>query len=101
GELSAAEIRFLISGLLSGEAADYQVSAWLMAVWFRGMTPAETAALTMAMADSGQKNDLSALPGHKIDKHSTGGVGDKTTLVAVPIAAACGVLCPKMSGRGL
>lgn len=101
GELSAAEIQFLISGLLSGEAADYQVSAWLMAVWFRGMTPAETAALTMAMADSGQKNDLSALPGHKIDKHSTGGVGDKTTLVAVPIAAACGVLCPKMSGRGL
>ena len=101
GELSAAEIRFLISGLLSGEAADYQVSAWLMAVWFRGMTPAETAALTMAMADSEQKNDLSALPGHKIDKHSTGGVGDKTTLVAVPIAAACGVLCPKMSGRGL
>lgn len=101
GELTAAEIQFLISGLLSGEAADYQVSAWLMAVWFRGMTPAETAALTMAMAGSGEKNDLSALPGHKIDKHSTGGVGDKTTLAAVPIAAACGVLCPKMSGRGL
>ena len=100
-ELSEEELRFFVKGAISGEVPDYQLSAWLMAVWFRGMTDAETTALTLAMADSGDRNDLSALPGHKIDKHSTGGVGDKTTLVAVPVAAACGVLCPKMSGRGL
>ncbi|MGI5893219.1 MAG: thymidine phosphorylase [Candidatus Merdivicinus sp.] len=101
GELSKAELEFLVNGVVSGEIPDYQLSAWLMAVWFRGMTPSETAAFTMAMANSGDRSDLSALEGHKIDKHSTGGVGDKTTLVAIPIAAACGVLCPKMSGRGL
>lgn len=101
GVLSPEEIDFVVRGTADGSAPDYQLSALLMAIWFRGMTPEETARLTLAMADSGPRADLSSLPGIKIDKHSTGGVGDKTTLAAVPIAAACGVLCPKMSGRGL
>ena len=101
GVLSPEEIDFVVRGTADGSAPDYQLSALLMAIWFQGMKPEETARLTLAMADSGPRADLSSLPGIKIDKHSTGGVGDKTTLVAVPIAAACGVLCPKMSGRGL
>ena len=101
GELSADELSYIINGYTAGEIPDYQVSALLMAIYFRGMTVAETAALTEIMAASGGHIDLSGIPGHKIDKHSTGGVGDKTTLIVSPIAAACGCAAPKMSGRGL
>lgn len=102
GELSPAEIDSFVAGATHGTGwADYQLSALLMAVVCRGMTPAETAHLTRAMADSGRRLDLSDMPGPKIDKHSTGGVGDKTSLVLAPLAAACGVVVPMMSGRGL
>jgi len=101
GELSRAEIEFLVNGYTGGDIPDYQVSAWLMAVVLRGMTRAETAALTDAMLRSGEVLDLSALPARKVDKHSTGGVGDKTSLVLAPLAAAAGVTVPMISGRGL
>jgi pyrimidine-nucleoside phosphorylase/thymidine phosphorylase len=100
-ELSSAEIEHLVQAYTHGEIPDYQVSAWLMAVILRGMTRAETAALTDAMLRSGDVLDLSDLPRKKVDKHSTGGVGDKTSLVLAPVAAAGGLLVPMISGRGL
>ena len=100
-ELSRAEIEALVAAYTAGEIPDYQVSAWLMAVVLRGMTRPETAALTDAMLHSGEVLDLSFLPAKKVDKHSTGGVGDKTSLVLAPLAAAAGVSVPMISGRGL
>jgi len=100
-ELSRAEIEALISGYTRGEIPDYQVSAWLMAVLWKGMTRGETASLTDAMLRSGEVLDFSDLPATKVDKHSTGGVGDKTSLVLAPVAAAGGLLVPMISGRGL
>lgn len=99
--LSDEEINFFIDGYTKGEIPDYQASALLMAIFFRGMDKRETATLTLAMANSGDKVDLSGVKGECIDKHSTGGVGDKTTLIVAPIAAAAGCKVPKMSGRGL
>jgi pyrimidine-nucleoside phosphorylase/thymidine phosphorylase len=101
GELSQNEIESLVNAYTRGDIPDYQVSAWLMAVVLRGMTRSETAALTDAMLRSGDVLDLSSLPGKKVDKHSTGGVGDKTSLVLAPLAAAAGVVVPMISGRGL
>ena len=101
GELSEAELQFLISGYVKGDIPDYQAAAWLMAVFFQGMTPAETGVLTRLMMESGAVLDLSALSGPLIDKHSTGGVGDKTSLILAPVVAACGLQVPMMSGRAL
>ncbi len=100
-ELSGEEIEGLINAYTSGDIPDYQVSAWLMAVLLRGMTRPETAALTDAMLRSGEVLDLSALPVRKVDKHSTGGVGDKTSLVLAPLVAEAGIAVPMISGRGL
>ncbi len=100
-ELTSEEIEFIIGGYTRGEIPDYQMSAFTMAVYFKGMTPEETANLTLAMAHSGDMIDLSPIEGIKIDKHSTGGVGDKTSMIVGPIAAANGVKIAKMSGKGL
>ncbi len=101
GELSRQEIEFLVSGYTRGEIPDYQMAAWLMAVWIRGMNRSELAALTEVMLHSGKVLDHSAIPGKKVDKHSTGGVGDKTSLILAPIVAAGGLTVPMISGRGL
>ena len=99
--LSKEEIDYVIKGYTEGTIPDYQMSALLMAIYFKGMTYEETSLMTLAMADSGDRLDLSGIDGINVDKHSTGGVGDKTTLILAPIVAACGGKVAKMSGRGL
>src|SRR6202011_5807739 len=100
-ELSPEEIAYLVDGYTNGSIPDYQMSAFLMAVFFSGMTDREVSSLTERMTASGEHVDLSSVPGTKVDKHSTGGVGDKTSLIIAPIVAAAGVTVPMISGRGL
>ena len=101
GVLSTEEINYMIQGFTDGSIPDYQMSAMTMAICFSGMDERETVDLTLAMRDSGDVLDLSGIKGIKVDKHSTGGVGDKTTLALTPIIASLGVPVAKMSGRGL
>ena len=101
GELTGEEIEFFVDGFTRGDIPDYQVSAWAMAVLLNGMTPSETTNLTLAMAHSGEILDLTGVVDIAVDKHSSGGVGDKTSLVVLPVVAACGLPCGKMSGHGL
>jgi pyrimidine-nucleoside phosphorylase len=101
GEHSREEIDYLISAYTRGDIPDYQMAAWLMAAWLRGLNPAEATALTEAMLHSGEVLDLSDVPGKKVDKHSTGGVGDNASLILAPIVAAGGLIVPMISGRGL
>src|SRR5690349_16164926 len=100
-ELNAEEIAFLVDGYTRGEIPDYQMSAFLMATFYSGMSDREVSSLTEVMIRSGEVLDLSSIPGVKVDKHSTGGVGDTTSLVSAPIAAAAGVIVPMISGRAL
>src|SRR5438046_2002881 len=100
-KLTSSEISSFLRGYMSSQITDYQVAAWLMAVYLNGMSTDETLALTREMRDSGKVLDLSAIPGKKIDKHSTGGVGDKTAMMVAPIAAVCGVTVPMITGRAL
>ena len=100
-ELAADEIQFLVDGYTRGDIPDYQMSAFLMAIFYSGMTDREVSAMTDSMVNSGTTLDLSSIPGVKVDKHSTGGVGDKTSLIASPLAAAAGVVVPMISGRAL
>src|ERR1700693_1325466 len=100
-ELTAQEISYLVESYNTGAIPDYQISAFLMAVYFAGMTDREVSALTDSIVRTGETVDLSSIPGPKVDKHSTGGVGDKTSLIAAPLAAAAGVIVPMMSGRAL
>ena len=99
--LTDKELRGFINGYAAGTIPDYQVAAWAMAVLWRGMTPAETAGLTSAMLESGMVLNTASIPGPKIDKHSTGGIGDKLSLILAPLAAAGGLVVPMISGRGL
>src|SRR2546429_2243582 len=100
GELSREEINFLVSGYTRGDIPDYQMAAWLMAVWIRGMNRSELAALTEVMLHSGEVLNHSEIPGKKVDKHSTGGIGDKTSLILAPVVAAGGPFTPTCTGRG-
>src|SRR3954463_16688236 len=100
-ELSVEELQFLVNGYTTGEIPDYQMSSFLMATFFSGMTDREISRLTECMLYSGERVDLTTIPGMKVDKHSTGGVGDKTSFIVAPLAAAAGVIVPMMSGRAL
>ena len=101
GSLTREEIKYMITGYVKDEIPDYQMASMLMAIYFQGMTDEEMADMTEIEAYTGETVDLAGIEGIKVDKHSTGGVGDKTTLIIAPIAAACGVKVAKMSGRGL